>query len=595
MIRIRYHFLKFLADFLLHILMLLGQYGDHLPGEMSSPNTLVRQTGIQPVKRIDFASGESIVDSVHILYHPLDPSLHPLGTCLLGILFSQQEVIEHHGHQLMYAQEGFCREPFVLGVFASSRSGCSYLRRRPKKLPFRHEPQPDLSFLDMIVRSGLGDIGLVAGLEVVQIPHQTLPFFGSMLLGEILYSAEAVQVARQMAVFRLLADVLLVYGEVVGAQIYMEAEGSEDFLQIEVSQGEVGEAILMPDQRVFEGVFFRTVRIVLIGQNIDGYSETRSILFAKTIVQRLGAANQFVQHIEQHPVVRAQALQFELRQGDPAPAEDLIGHLLVGFGAALEASDLLLHPDGIPFFKKEGDEKQQSGFRDFLLSIDKMVLEEGIVVIAVLIFLAFPDKVVEVAVRIDLVVVLVISFHPLHTHIEDVVQSLKHVSIEQGQFRRFGMSIVGVVIPEILELLQKVEQDALQIVQGERVGLQFFLFFFCEFFLLGGFVSGRLAFEEFLAVCGSFQKGEMLQDQTSQPSFPLQIVVEVFPLALEEEYILIVGYIGLAVGELPVDVGEGNIGVVTCQIEESCPEMFVLQRVVGTVVRSLVLFCHILK
>ena len=157
------------------------------------------------------------------------------------------------------------------------------------------------------------------------------------------------------------------------------------------------------------------------------------------------------------------------------------------------------------------------------------------------------------------------------------------------------MSIVGVVIPEILELLQKVEQDALQIVQGECIGLQFLLFFFREFFLLGGFVSGRLAFEEFLAVCGSFQKGEMLQDQTSQPSFPLQIVVEVFPLALEEEYILIVGYIGFAVGELPVDVGEGNIGVVTCQIEESCPEMFVLQRVVGTVVRSLVLFCHILK
>ena len=34
-----------------------------------------------------------------------------------------------------------------------------------------------------------------------------------MLLGEILYSAEAVQVARQMAVFRLLADVLLVYAK----------------------------------------------------------------------------------------------------------------------------------------------------------------------------------------------------------------------------------------------------------------------------------------------------------------------------------------------------------------------------------------------
>ncbi|GAP82241.1 hypothetical protein PGANDO_1675, partial [Porphyromonas gingivalis] len=68
-----------------------------------------------------------------------------------------------------------------------------------------------------------------------------------------------------------------------------------------------------------------------------------------------------------------------------------------------------MHPDGIPFFKKEGDEKQQSSFRDRPLSIDKMVLEEGIVVIAAPIFLAFPDKVVEVAVGIDLVVVLVIS------------------------------------------------------------------------------------------------------------------------------------------------------------------------------------------
>ena len=135
----------------------------------------------------------------------------------------------------------------------------------------------------------------------------------------------------------------------IGAQVYLETKIFEYLVIVEITQCKVKETVLVSYQCVSERLLFG---IVVLVYGIEGNFELFSVCSLQAFIQRFGATNQLVEHIEQYPVLCLRAFQSYFWQEHSAPAKYLVGHFLFVPPIVFEASEFLLHPYCIFLFKE---------------------------------------------------------------------------------------------------------------------------------------------------------------------------------------------------------------------------------------------------